>query len=145
MTATTQRIDSLFKERKSHGISARSILLELGLSKTALSEWNRGKSKPTIDALISLSGYFNVSVDYLLGLTDNPTLLFKEQPTAVMERPSTLPVEFTKLSQDKMFVDSAKLYNAMDVNNKKEVYGFILGLATGLGLNPQQILGRKLW
>lgn len=64
---TVERIDTLFKKKKVQGISARSILIELGISETALSEWNRGKSKPTVQTLMDLADYFGVSVDYLLG------------------------------------------------------------------------------
>ena len=66
---TVQRINALFEAK---GQSNRSILLELGLSPTALAEWNRGKAKPTVDAIIKLANYFGVSTDYLLCLTDLP-------------------------------------------------------------------------
>ena len=66
---TIQRINALFEAK---GQSNRSILLELGFSPTALAEWNRGKAKPTVDAIIRLANYFGVSTDYLLGLTDLP-------------------------------------------------------------------------
>lgn len=66
---TIQRINALFEAK---GQSNRSILLELGFSPTALAEWNRGKAKPTVDAIIKIANYFGVSTDYLLGLTDLP-------------------------------------------------------------------------
>ena len=66
---TIQRINALFEAK---GQSNRSILLELGFSPTALAEWNRGKAKPTVDAIVKLATYFGVSTDYLLGLTDLP-------------------------------------------------------------------------
>ena len=69
---TVQRINALFESREQ---SNRSILFELGLSPTALAEWNRGKSKPTVDAIIKLANYFNVSTDYLLCLSETPTPL----------------------------------------------------------------------
>lgn len=66
---TVQRINVLFESREQ---SNRSILFELGLSPTALAEWNRGKSKPTVESIVKIAKYFNVSTDYLLGLTDLP-------------------------------------------------------------------------
>lgn len=66
---TIEKITKLFEKS---GKSARSILLELDLSETALSEWKRGKAKPTTEALTKLADYFDVSVDYLLGRTDIP-------------------------------------------------------------------------
>ena len=66
---TVEKITKLFDES---GKSANSILKELDFSPTAFSEWKRGKAKPTTDALKKLADYFDVSVDYLLGRTNNP-------------------------------------------------------------------------
>lgn len=66
---TVEKITKLFDES---GKSANSILKELDFSPTAFSEWKRGKAKPTTDALKKLADYFDVSVDYLLGRTENP-------------------------------------------------------------------------
>lgn len=38
---------------------------ELGISSASFTKWKNG-STPTVDALIKLSGYFNVSIDYLV-------------------------------------------------------------------------------
>lgn len=69
MTKTVERIIQLFN---SDNRSIRSILLDIGFSETALSEWKREKSKPTTEALTKIAKYFNVTTDYLLGLSDNP-------------------------------------------------------------------------
>ena len=43
---------------------------KLGYSATMISSWERGKNLPTVLTLIDLANYFNVSADYLLGLSD---------------------------------------------------------------------------
>lgn len=63
--STIEKITQLFDNS---GKSARSILLELQLSPTALNEWKRGKAKPTVNAIVKIATYFNVSTDYLLGM-----------------------------------------------------------------------------
>ena len=48
------------------------ILPQLGISKSSMSDWKRGKSTPSSDAIIKLSEHFKVSTDYLLkGSTEN--------------------------------------------------------------------------
>ncbi|MCL2698474.1 MAG: helix-turn-helix domain-containing protein [Oscillospiraceae bacterium] len=37
-----------------------------------VSDWKSRRSKPNIDTLPKIADYFDVSVDYLLGRTDNP-------------------------------------------------------------------------
>lgn len=43
----------------------------LGLKPTAISNYESKRNEPSFDKLISLSKYFDVSCDYLLGVTDS--------------------------------------------------------------------------
>ena len=40
----------------------------LGVSKGIISMWENGLREPTMSSLISLAKFFNVSIDYLVGL-----------------------------------------------------------------------------
>ena len=44
----------------------------------AISQYENGKRIPEIDALIDFADFFNVSVDYLLGIVDNKELTISE-------------------------------------------------------------------
>ena len=62
----------LRKLRERRGVS-RSVVSELcGLNKSAVRRYERGEVEPNMKALVSMSNYFEVSVDYLIGLSDNP-------------------------------------------------------------------------
>ncbi len=50
-----------------------TILKELGIHTSYTGVWKKG-TLPNINVLIKLQKYFNVSIDYLLGLTDNPEI-----------------------------------------------------------------------
>lgn len=73
---------SRFSERlrelidKNH-YSRKYIADKLGMTRQAVSNYCLGSSKPTIENLIKLSNIFNVSTDYLLGITDTPTVDIK--------------------------------------------------------------------
>ena len=43
---------------------------EIRLDKSMLSRWERNENDPSLESVKYLSAYFNVSVDYLIGLTD---------------------------------------------------------------------------
>lgn len=42
---------------------------DLGISRASLEYYEKDKRKPDIDVLLKLADYYNVSTDYLLGLT----------------------------------------------------------------------------
>ena len=46
------------------------LSMATGISQSAIAKWELGKTEPTATALITLSHYFEESVDYLLGLVD---------------------------------------------------------------------------
>ena len=52
------------------GIGQVALSHALGVSKSIISDWEHGKSEPTLSKLIAISKYFNVSIDYLAGLEE---------------------------------------------------------------------------
>ena len=49
-----------------NGITAAKLLTDLGMARSSMSEWKKGKAKPSTDAIIKIADYFGVSTDYLL-------------------------------------------------------------------------------
>lgn len=52
------------------GVKMTSVADSTGISINTMKNWN--KSEPSVNALLSVAQYFGVSVDYLIGYTDNP-------------------------------------------------------------------------
>ena len=54
---------------------SQSALGELiGIKAQAVNDMEHGRIKTTLDRAIILADYFNVSIDYLVGRTDNPEI-----------------------------------------------------------------------
>lgn len=53
------------------GKMQKDICDDLGVSRPTLSNWKTGYSEPNFDDIIMLAKYFDVSIDYLLGLSDD--------------------------------------------------------------------------
>lgn len=62
-----KRIKELREEK---GLSLAMLGGELGVSGVAIGRWEREARIPTIETLVLFSKYFEVSTDYLLGLSD---------------------------------------------------------------------------
>ncbi len=58
--------------RKQQKLSQLKLSLDLNMSQNTISRYETGEREPGIAELILIAKYFNVSVDYLLGVTDNP-------------------------------------------------------------------------
>lgn len=57
--------------RNKKNISQLKLSMDLELSQELISQYELGKSLPTIANLVKLANYFNCSTDYLLGLTND--------------------------------------------------------------------------
>jgi len=56
--------------RLEKNISQKQLSADIGISTSHYQSYEYGKTKPTIDNLIKFCEYFNVSADYLLGLSE---------------------------------------------------------------------------
>ena len=60
--------------RKSKNISQQKLAMDLGMNQNSISRYETGERQADYETLIAFADYFNVSIDYLLGRTDNPLL-----------------------------------------------------------------------
>lgn len=52
--------------RKIKGLNQQKVAIDLNISREALSYYENGKREPSLKLLITMSRYFNVSIDYLI-------------------------------------------------------------------------------
>ena len=58
--------------RKSNNLTQKQLAAETGLSELAIQHYEAQRRKPAFDVLLALADYFNVSLDYLVGRSDDP-------------------------------------------------------------------------
>lgn len=59
--------NKLFELRKKSGLSQEELADKLGVSRQAVSKWERAEASPDTDNLIALSNLYNISLDELIG------------------------------------------------------------------------------
>ena len=64
----------LITMRKERNISTRLLAKEVGISQQAISQFEKEQTYPHCNTLLALADYFDVSLDYLTGRTDNPKI-----------------------------------------------------------------------
>ena len=62
--------DNIFELLTALGISQSKLAKEIGVSQKAIDYWERNINEPKASYIIKLAQFFNVSTDYLLGVSD---------------------------------------------------------------------------
>ncbi len=60
--------------REKRGMSQVRLAIELDLNQNTISRYESGAREADYRTLIAIADYFDVSLDYLLGRTDNPMI-----------------------------------------------------------------------
>lgn len=76
---TIEIADRLIKLRKKHGLSQEELADKLGLSRQAVSKWERAEASPDTDNLICLAKLYGVSLDELLSTDEDVDTIVEEQ------------------------------------------------------------------
>lgn len=92
--------------RQKHNLTQGELANILGLKPTAISNYESERNEPSFDKLIALSKYFDVTCDYLLGISD-----------------SYLPVGGEVLDRD--IVEFFDLYQQLSPENEREIKNYI--------------------
>ena len=96
------RLKSLRQKKK---LTQSELADILGLKPTAISNYESKRNEPSFEKLIALSKYFDVSCDYLLGVSD-----------------AYLPVGGEVLDKD--IVEFFNLYQQMDTESTKDLRAY---------------------
>lgn len=82
MASFGERLKSL---RESKGFTQDELAEKVGVTKQAISQYERGVRRPDFDTLSALCDLFNVSSDFLLGKSDFTTRLLDENELSMVD------------------------------------------------------------
>ena len=60
--------------RKSKGFTQIYVQMQTGIEQALISKFESGERVPPTETLIRLADFYGVSMDYLVGRTDNPNI-----------------------------------------------------------------------
>ena len=63
-------MERLVALRQESGLTQQIVAYDLGITTSAYANYEQGLREPSIETLVKMSDLFDVTVDYLLGLTD---------------------------------------------------------------------------
>ena len=56
--------------RTDEGLTQIELAAKLNVTNSSVCDWERGRVEPSLEMLVAIAKFFEVSVDYLLGLED---------------------------------------------------------------------------
>lgn len=118
------RILQLIEE---NGLSARSFAQKIGLSANCVSEWKSGRIKPSLEHIIRIAAFFDVSADYLLGLSDSRKYIVNDnQINALYDELSDIDKEKVKAYINDLLQAQkyAELVTPYKTNKAREIAAF---------------------
>ena len=71
-------VDRIKTLLKTNNIPVSLFCENIGIAKNAMSEWKSGRIKPSVDTVIKIANYFDVSMDWLLTGSDARANLIKD-------------------------------------------------------------------
>ena len=85
--------------REKQGMGQQKVCTALNIEQSTLANYENGKRVPKIDILIKIAQYYNVSTDYLLGLSDVESQNLIPEPKS-NEATSKILTTFQQLNGD---------------------------------------------
>ncbi len=94
--------ERLTELRNQKGLSKRELSLRFGLEQSTYGKYELGQRQPSLDVLQQLADFFEVSTDYLLGLTDNPSQKNEDTKKSLTNNEAALKLQdkFEKMGID---------------------------------------------
>ncbi len=120
-------LSNLFSLLEDRGVAAE-ISKATGISSGNISDWKKGRSKPTSKTIIKIAEHLNYSVDYLLGRTDIKELVTTKSssivPVPILEQKAAAGLgiqtnDYSEYIMEYRFFDKTKI-------PKETEYGIII-------------------
>ena len=109
------RLENLIQEKN---ITQKQLSAELHIAPTTVNGYVNNYREPDFDTLVRLAQYFDVSSDYLLGLSDEK----KPSPTSLSPAENTLIHLYRAIVPDRqeLLIEQARFYQSLELKSPKK-------------------------
>ena len=105
--------------RTKMGMAQEQLAKQVLVTQTAVSQWEKGRTFPDVQTQKKLATLFNVTIDYLLGETDEPGLYYANniQGSNFVQGNGTVTVgDFNETSKEE--AELLRIYRELDVRRR---------------------------
>lgn len=123
-----KQFQNIFKElRTDKKMSQENMAKELNVSQSLINNWETGRSTPAPEMLIYIADYFDVSIDYLVGRTNDRRWYNNKQDNTfrnlVYDKLGLIPINWQKFISKAIIhmIDDVIEYNFLDSNDSNNI------------------------
>ncbi|HRF36558.1 MAG TPA: helix-turn-helix transcriptional regulator [Clostridia bacterium] len=109
----------------------------LSVTQQAVGKWEKAIAEPDSIALIKLSNLFNISIDTLIGQSENKLPISRPD----YELSEKFLEDYVELLKDNSFMETTKLFNAITPELRALALGYIVGILQKYNVDTKKILG----
>ncbi len=118
------------------GKKPNKVASELGLSSATTTRWKSG-AIPNGETLVRIAEYFHVSVDYLLGRTNQPTQMMghindDNSVQNIQDSPVITHQSMPEQKQDSVTREFIKVFEDLNFDDKVELMGLAVKMRKGV-------------
>lgn len=116
--------------RAEKGLSQERLAKQVHVTQTAVSSWELGNSYPDMQTAIKLSNFFEVSLDYLVGLTDEKQARHSTnnvQASTLMQESNSITIDSdVKITKEEVAI--LHTYRLLDVRGRARLMNAVFDL-----------------
>ncbi len=103
---------------RSSGKNQKELAEFVGVRQNTVSDWINQGNSPKIEHIYRISEFFNISIDYLFGLTDDPT----PPKSKIYEQNNNLAKNWDQLSQKQQSIITNLIEDFKEINSSLKTH-----------------------
>ena len=123
--------------RVEKNLSQEDLAKQMNVTQTAVSQWEKGKTNPDMKTADKLADFFAVSVDYLLGRTDeraNSYYASNINDSNLIQGNGTVLIGSVKISKDE--AEILRVYRILDIRGRAKLINTVIELEDEANKHP---------
>ena len=117
--------------RTQKNLSQGQLAEKLHVHQTAVSSWETGNSYPDMQTAIELSKYFNVSIDYLIGISDGRAIGYSAhnvRDSNFVQGSGSVTVNGGEQTMSAETLELIRVFEELDVKSRHKLMGLAFEL-----------------
>ena len=112
--------ERLTKLRKEHNLSQYTLSEKIGFSRGLIANYEQGRREPDYNTLLTFANFYQVSMDYLLGRTDEKNAIYSQTKLSSDLIDTINGLRSETLEELEQYINLLKLRDSLPPENTKK-------------------------